>query len=285
MADKIDTDSVSGTATTGHEWDGIRELDTPLPSWWIYTFYVTIAFAIVWCLLYPPLPWFGGLLGHTERSELTKTMARVGTAQKPFLDRIVAMPLDEVRKDTQLAAFARAGGRAAFANNCEPCHRAGGAGSRGYPNLADDDWLWGGRLQDIEQSIRYGIRSDHDKTRVSPMPRFGADGTLTPAQIEDVVEFVLSLSGAKHEAGAAARGATVYAEHCVSCHMPGGRGNPEIGAPALNDTIWLYSGDRATIRAMVTAPRLGSMPAWEGRLDEATIRMLAFYVHGLGGGK
>jgi cytochrome c oxidase cbb3-type subunit 3 len=285
MASEIERDAVTGQRTTGHEWDGIKELNTPLPTWWLYTFYATIAFALLWCILYPSLPWLDGVLGYTERRGVTVTLDRATLAQKPLVDRIVGASLDDIRKDPQLLAFARAGGRIAFNNNCAPCHQTGGAGTRGYPNLADDEWLWGGTLADIEQTIRFGIRSEHDKTRNSMMPRFGADAMLPAAQIDDVVEYVLALSKSTHDAARAARGEKIYAEHCVACHMQAGAGNRELGAPPLNDAIWLYGGDRASIRASVFTARNGVMPPWQGRLDDATIKMLTLYVHGLGGGK
>lgn len=285
MATDPQRDAYTGRQTTGHEWDGIRELNTPLPTWWLYTFYATIAFAVLWGVLYPSLPWLGGVLGHTERRSVTATMDRAAATQRPFVDRILKAAPEEIRRDQQLLAFARAGGRIAFNNNCAPCHQAEGAGTRGYPSLKDDEWLWGGSLADIEQSIRYGIRAEHDKTRQSMMPRFGADGMLAPALIDDVVEYVLSLSKAPHDTTRVKSGEKVYVEHCVACHMPGGAGNRELGAPALNDAIWLYGGDRASIRASVFAARNGVMPAWQDRLDEATIKMLTLYVHGLGGGK
>lgn len=285
MADRPERDAVTGRTTTGHEWDGIKELNTPLPTWWLYSFYATIVFAVVWCVLYPSFPGVDGVLGYTERKGVAATTQQAAAQQKPYVDRILGASLDEIRADRQLLTFARTGGRIAFNNNCVPCHQAGGAGTKGYPSLADDDWLWGGTLTDVEQSIRYGIRSDHEKARSAMMPRFGTDGILTPAQVGDVVEHVLSLSGAPHDAAKAARGAPLYADNCVSCHMPDGAGNRELGAPALNDAIWLYGGDRAAIRDSVFGARAGVMPAWEGRLDEATIKMLTLYVHGLGGGK
>ncbi|HJQ59208.1 MAG TPA: cytochrome-c oxidase, cbb3-type subunit III [Vineibacter sp.] len=285
MAADTERDAFTGRPTTGHEWDGIKELNTPLPTWWLYTFYGTIVFAALWCVLYPSLPWLGGVLAHTERVSVVASMEVAAAGQKPFVDRILKSSLEEVRRDQQLLAFARAGGRIAFNNNCAPCHQTDGAGARGYPSLKDDEWLWGGSLADIEQTIRYGIRAEHDKTRNSMMPRFGADDMLKPAQIDDVVEYVLSLSKSPHDATRAARGEKVYAETCVACHMPGGAGNRELGTPALNDAIWLYGGDRASIRASVFAARNGVMPAWQGRIDEATVRMLTLYVHGLGGGR
>lgn len=285
MAVDRERDAVTGKSTTGHEWDGIKELDTPLPSWWLYTFYATILFAAVWCVLYPAIPGIDGLLQRTNRRDLDETVKAATEAQAPMVDRIRALPIEEVRKDPQLLAFARTGGRAAFNNNCAACHQAGGAGARGFPNLADDEWLWGGTLADIEQTIRYGVRGEHDKSRISMMPRFGADGMLTPAQIDEVVEHVLALSRQPHDAARAARGAAVFAEQCTACHQADGSGNREMGAPALNDHIWLYGGTRSAIRDSVFNARAGAMPHWEGRVDEATIKMLTLYVHGLGGGK
>jgi cytochrome c oxidase cbb3-type subunit 3 len=236
-------------------------------------------------VLYPAIPGIDGLLGHTNRRDLAQTVKAATEAQAPMVDRIRALTIEEVRKDPQLLAFARTGGRAAFNNNCAACPQVGGAGARGFPNLADDEWIWGGTLADIEQTIRYGIRGEHDKARTSLMPRFGADGMLNPAQIDDVVEHVLALSRQPHDAARAARGAPVYAEQCAACHQNDGAGNRELGAPALNDRIWLYGGTRAAIRDSVFSARAGAMPAWDGRLDEATIKMLTLYVHGLGGGK
>lgn len=285
MAADRERDAVTGTSTTGHEWDGIRELDTPLPSWWLYTFYATILFAVVWCVLYPAIPGVDGLLGHTNRRDLAESLKSATDQQAPMVDRIRALPIEEVRKDAKLLAFSRIGGRAAFNNNCAACHQSGGAGARGFPNLADDEWLWGGSLADIEQTIRYGIRSEHDKTRISVMPRFGADGMMTPAQIDDVVEHVLALSRQPHDTAKATRGAALFVEQCAVCHQRDGSGNREMGSPALNDQIWLYGGSRADIRESIFYSRAAAMPPWEGRLDEATIKMLTLYVHGLGGGK
>lgn len=285
MAADRERDAFTGTSTTGHEWDGIKELDTPLPSWWLYTFYATILFAAVWIALYPAIPGIDGLLGHTNRRDVVVSLKSAADQQAPVVDRIRALPIEELRKDSKLLAFARTGGRAAFNNNCAACHQSGGAGARGFPNLADDEWLWGGTLADIEQTIRYGIRSEHDRTRNAMMPRFGADNMMSPAQIDDVVEHVLSLSRQPHDAARVARGAALFVEQCAACHQRDGSGNRELGAPALNDQIWVYGGTRAAIRDSVFSARAGAMPAWEGRLDEATIKMLTLYVHGLGGGK
>lgn len=288
MPTKIEKDIVSGTDTTGHEWDGIKELDSPLPKWWIYVFYATIAWSLVYYVLYPAWPGISGytkgVFGYSQRVEIQERMTAAAARQAPFVNRIRAASLDEIRKTPDLLNFSIAGGRAVFAENCAGCHGAGGAGLKGYPNLADDNWLWGGTLEAIHQTIAYGIRSGHDQARNSEMPRFGADGLLTPAQIDQLTQFVLSLSG-KATGPDAAAGAPLFAENCVACHGEKGEGNAEFGAPRLNGNIWLYGGDAASVRQSIHGSRRGVMPAWAGRLDEATVKMLAIYVHALGGGQ
>jgi len=279
------------TETTGHDWDGITELNTPLPRLWVYIFYATIVASIVYLILYPAIPWVSGytkgVLGYTERAALDETMAAARAAQAGYLQRIAEKTPAEIRGDADLLNFAMAGGKSAFADNCAPCHGAGGAGRPGYPNLADDDWLWGGSLEAIHTTVRFGVRwSGNEKTRVSEMPRFGgADGVLKPAQIADVTQYVLSLNGKSKDPASAKGGAPLYAENCASCHGANGEGNPEVGAPKLSDAVWLYGDTPETIARQIGAARHGVMPAWEGRLDSATIKMLTVYVHALGGGK
>jgi cytochrome c oxidase cbb3-type subunit III len=289
MPTKGEKDSLTGRETTGHEWDGIRELNTPLPRWWLYTFYACIAFAAVYAMLFPAVPWVTGhtkgLLGYTSRAAVDNEMAAVATLQAPILDGIRTADLATIRKDPQLFPFAVAGGKAAFADNCVPCHRVGGAGAPSFPSLADDDWLWGGSLEAIQQTITHGIRNDDPDSRQSAMPRFGLDGMLTAAQIGDVADYVLSLSGTKAPPDVLARGAKVFAENCVVCHGEKGTGNQEFGAPNLTDQIWLYGGDKATVVDVITRARSGSMPSWGRRLDPVTIKMLTVYVHSLGGGE
>jgi len=286
MPTKIEKDAVTGTMTTGHEWDGIRELNTPLPKWWLWVFYASIVWSIGYYVLYPTLPGVNGILGWSQRAELADGMAAERERIRPMLDRIRATPVTEIRNQPELAAFAVAGGRAAFADNCAPCHGAGGAGAKGgFPSLADDEWIWGGDPEAIQRTVTYGIRSVHPETRQSQMPRFGTDGLLTPAQIADTAEFVLSLSGRSTIPAAAERGRAVYAEQCAACHGAEGRGMAELGAPSLADQIWLYGGDKAAIEHSIQVARGGVMPAWADRLDEATIRMLTLYVHQLGGGR
>ncbi len=289
MPTKIEKDSVTGTETTGHEWDGIKELNTPLPKWWIYTFYVTIAASLVYYVLYPSIPlvssYTKGLLGYDQREDVARSIEVAQAQQAPMVSRIRTATLEQIRADGALNAFAMTGGRIAFNNNCAGCHQAGGAGAKGYPNLADDDWLWGGAPDAISGTIRHGVRSADPDTRQNPMPRFGLDGMLKRSEIEDAADYVLSLSGAKHNEAAAKRGEPIYAEQCVACHGEKGIGNPELGAPRLNDPIWLYGGDRASVIESISNSRAGMMPAWAGRLDDATIKMLTLYVHGLGGGQ
>lgn len=286
MPTKIEKDSVSGVDTTGHEWDGVKELNTPLPSWWVYTFYATIVFAVVYCVLYPSLPWFNGhtsgLLGYSSRGNLELALTEQSKARGVFVERIRKAPLADIGKDPELFNFALAGGRSAFQTTCMQCHGAGGAGNPGFPNLVDDNWLWGGTLEQVYSTIRYGVRNSNEKSHQSQMPRFGADGILPPADIALVTDYVLSLSG---KGTATPAGAKVFAEQCATCHQADGKGNQELGAPNLTNQIWQYGGDPAAIYNSVFFAHTGSMPAWGERLDDATLKMLAVYVHALGGGR
>jgi cytochrome c oxidase cbb3-type subunit 3 len=286
MPTKIEKDALSGQDTTGHEWDGVKELNTPLPTWWVYTFYATIVFAVVYCVLYPSWPWVNshtqGLLGQTNRADLVRELDQQAKERGTYVERIRSASLEQIAKDPALLAFAMAGGRSAFQTNCMQCHGAGGAGSTGFPNLVDDDWLWGGTIDQLYATIQHGVRNADDKSRQSMMPRFGADGLLTGAQVAAVTDYVMSLSG---RGQATAEGAKIWQEQCAACHQADGKGNQELGAPNLTDGIWLYGGDRNAIYRSIFYARNGSMPAWSGRLDEATLKMLAIYVHSLGGGR
>jgi cytochrome c oxidase cbb3-type subunit 3 len=282
-------DAVTGRETTGHEWDGIKELNTPLPKWWVYVFIATVVWSFGYWVVYPAWPGIAGytrgLIGYSSRAEFDDTMSVAADARRVWTDRIAASSVEEIAADPELLAYSVAGGRTLFAENCAPCHGAGGQGAPGYPNLADDSWMWGGDLGAIEQTVRYGVRSGHEQARVSEMPRFGTDGLLDRSQISDVADYVLSLSGTAADAAAVQRGATVYAENCASCHGEAGAGNRELGAPALNDAIWLYGADKAGVVQQITAPRHGVMPTWSGRLDDVSIKLLSVYVHSLGGGE
>ena len=288
MADRR-KDEVTGTETTGHEWDGIRELDTPMPRWWVWTFYATILWAVGYWIAMPAWPlvagYTRGLIGYSQRAAVAESIAEAKAAQAGNLERIASLDLARIKEDPELFAFAQAGGRSAFAVNCSQCHGAGAAGAKGFPNLNDDDWLWGGKLEEIEHTIRVGIRSGHAEARVNDMPAFVADGVLTSAQAGDVAEYVLSLSGRATAPAAAARGQALFTDNCVACHGEQGRGNRELGAPNLADAIWLYGGEKADIQRTIGMSRRGVMPPWDGRLDDATIKQLAIWVHALGGGE
>jgi len=289
MPTKIEKDDVTGYETTGHEWDGIKELNRPLPKWWLYVLYATIAWSFVYYVLYPAIPglsgYTGGVLGHTERKAVVESIAEARAAQAEFVTAIADATPTEIRAEQRLFNFALAGGRTAFADNCAPCHGVGGAGVPGYPSLIDDAWIWGGSLDDIHQTLLYGIRSEHPDTRVSEMPAFGTWEMLMADEIAATADYVLSLSGTAGDAAAIEQGAQIFAEQCAACHGESAEGIPELGAPNLSDAIWLYGGDRETVIETITNSRAGVMPAWEERLDDATIKMLTVYVHALGGGR
>ena len=283
-------DEVSGTETTGHEWDGIRELDTPLPRWWLLTFYACIVFAIGYVIAYPAIPLIhgatGGLLGWSSRGALQQSLTAAQAAQAGELAKLSQLSLADIKSNEALNQFAIAGGRSAFKVYCSQCHGSGAEGAPGYPNLNDDDWLWGGTPEAIMQTITHGIRYTADAdTRDLQMPNFGADQILTHEQIIQVANYVLELSGQKHDAAAATAGKALFADNCAACHGDNGKGNREFGAPNLTDPIWLYGGTEKDIIAQVTRPRHGVMPAWGARLSETTIKELTLFVHSLGGGE
>lgn len=290
MAGHKELDTVTGVETTGHVWDGdIKELNKPLPRWWLYVLYACIVWSIGYWIFYPAWPLVGGytqgVLGYSQRTEVTNDIAAAKASQARFVQSIATTSPAEIEKNPDLMEFVLRGGAAQFANNCAPCHGKGAQGFKGYPNLNDDDWFWGGTTENIEQTIRYGIRSGHAEAHDSAMPRFGIDQMLTGAQISDVASYVLSLSTTGGDAAAVERGKIVFAEQCVACHGAEGKGTLEMGAPNLTDGIWLYGGTKAEIEETVRGGRSGVMPTWEGKLDPVTIKMLAIYVHALGGGK
>ncbi len=290
MAGHREIDTVTGTETTGHVWDGdLKELNKPLPKWWLYVLYASIVWAIGYWIAFPAWPFLDGytrgVIGYSQRNTVASDVAAAKDAQATYLAAIAERTPAEIEKDSDLMEFALRGGAAQFANNCAPCHGRGAQGAKGYPNLNDDDWLWGGTLEEIEQTIRNGIRANHADTHESAMPRFGIDQLLTTAQISDAATYVLSLSGTSGDTAAVERGKAIFEEQCAACHGPEGKGTPEMGAPNLTDGIWLYGGTKADIEETIRTGRGGVMPAWDGKLDPVTIKMLAIYVHTLGGGK
>jgi cytochrome c oxidase cbb3-type subunit III len=284
----IERDPASGHETTGHTWDGIKGLNTPLPSWWLYVLYATIVWSIGYWVVYPAIPTISdytrGLFGYSSRGDVAEQMELASAARAQWNDQIDSLPVDQIAANSELLTYAIAGGHAVFATNCTQCHGAGGQGAPGFPILADDEWIWGGDLANIERTVRYGIRSSHADARLSEMPRFGADQILSAEQIADVSAYVLSLSGEAADQDAAGRGQAVFAEQCAACHGDDAKGNLEFGAPNLADRIWLYGGPDA-IAAQIDNPRHGVMPTWEGRLDDASLKMVTIYVHALGGGQ
>jgi len=280
-------DDVSGVETTGHEWDGIRELNNPLPRWWLWTFYATIVWAVGYMFLYPAIPLIDGAtkgyLGYSSRANVVADLADAKAAQGALLERIAATPVEEIAGDQELLQFAIAGGSSAFKVNCAQCHGSGAAGSAGYPNLNDDDWLWGGTIDQIYHTIAHGIRYDgDDDTRLSEMPAFG--DILEAEQVSEVTSYVVSLSSTPSNPALVDAGQVVFEENCAVCHGENAEGVPELGAPRLSDGIWLKGSTEAQIAAQIRNPKHGVMPAWVDRLGEPTIKQLAVYVHTLGGG-
>jgi cytochrome c oxidase cbb3-type subunit 3 len=286
---KIEKDSVTGRETTGHEWDGLKELNNPLPKWWLYILYATILFALGQFLLYPSIPYgsgyFHGLLGYSQRKAVDHAVAEVQAQRAAEMQKIATLSFDQIRNDPALLAVAETAGRITFANNCQPCHGEGGAGRPGYPALAAGNWLWGGTPEAIQQTITHGIRSGDPDARNSQMPRFGVDGILKPEQIQQVAEYVMTLYGTPEKGVDVTPGKKLFADNCAVCHGDAGQGNRDVGAPRLASRIHLYGGTLQDVVRQITNPHMGVMPNWNARLDVATIKSVTLYVHSLGGGE
>lgn len=287
---KKEIDAVSGVETTGHEWDGLKELNNPLPKWWLYVFYATIVWAIGYWVVYPSWPllsgYTAGVLGNSQRADALAAVEAGQAARAQLGAGLNDASLEEIAAKPELLDFAMANGRAAFGDNCAPCHGSGGTGAVGYPNLQDDVWIWGGTLDDIHTTLQYGIRSGHDEARFAEMPAFGRDGLLDKTEVDQVSSFVAARAGLEPEAGVdLAAGEVVYQDNCASCHGEDLAGIREMGAPNLLSANYVFGKSVKAIKAQVNAPRHGVMPAWEGRLDPATIKSLAVYVHSFGGGE
>lgn len=289
MSAKKPVDEISGTETTGHEWDGIRELNTPLPRWWLWVFYATIVWSVGYWVLYPSWPtltgYLPGVLNHSQRADVDTAVKALKSDRAVIGKQLSGSTLQQIEADPNLFQFAREAGRSAFGDNCATCHGSGGQGFKGYPNLNDDVWIWGGTLDEIKKTISFGVRSTHADTRVSMMPAFGNDGILQPQQIRDLTEYVLQISRQSANAAAAQRATQLYVDNCASCHGDDGKGKRELGAPDLTDKEWLYGGSKAEIKLQIETGKVGVMPNWGSRLDPMTIDALAVYVHSLGGGE
>jgi cytochrome c oxidase cbb3-type subunit 3 len=281
-------DEVSGVSTTGHEWDGIKELNNPLPRWWVWTFYATIVWAIGYCIAYPAWPLVSsattGLLGYSSRADVKYELAAAEAAKSGYAAAIGAKTVEEILANEELRTFAAAAGAAKFKLNCVQCHGSGAEGSKGFPNLNDDEWLWGGKAEEIRVTIAHGVRFAADPdTHISEMPAFR--DILDPGQIDAVASFAASLSGLEADPAKAEAGRIVFAENCASCHGDAGKGNRELGAPDLTDAISLYTRSEKDVASQVRNPKHGAMPAWGARLGDVAVKELAVYVHSLGGGQ
>lgn len=275
--------------TTGHQWDGIEEYNNPLPRWWLWTFYACIVWGIWYVIAYPAWPLVqsatAGYKGWSTRANVAVELANAEAANAAINARLETVDLTAITGDPELQGYATSAGNAVFKTWCAQCHGSGAAGAKGYPNLLDNDWLWGGTIEDIHTTIAHGIRNEEDgDARYSEMPVFGE--ILEPVQIDQVVNYVMSLSGEARDPALVAEGATVFAENCAACHGEEAMGDITQGAPNLSDAIWLYGGSFDTIKQTVTYSRYGVMPPMGGAdLSEAEIRAVAIYVHQLGGGE
>ncbi|MGF7008191.1 cytochrome-c oxidase, cbb3-type subunit III [Aminobacter sp. BE322] len=281
-------DELSGVETTGHEWDGIRELNNPMPRWWLWTFYATIVWALAYTIAYPAWPMIRtattGMLGYSSRAEVQAELAAAEAAKSVYVEAVKTKGVGEILADDNLRQFATSAGSAAFKVNCVQCHGSGAQGSPGFPNLNDDEWLWGGKIEQIYQTISNGVRfAGDEETHSSEMPAFAE--VLEPQQVNEVAAFVASLSGQALTPELVPAGATVFAENCAACHGDNAKGNREMGAPDLTDAIALYASGQAAIAQQVRQPRHGVMPAWGARLGDVKVKELAVFVHSLGGGE
>jgi cytochrome c oxidase cbb3-type subunit 3 len=287
--DERETDEHSGVETTGHEWDGIKELDNPLPRWWLIIFYACVAFSVVYWVLMPAWPLIRGatpgILHYSERAKVMRDLADLQVKRAGAGAKLQNASLEQIEKDPAMQGYALAVGQSIFGDNCATCHGPGGAGGKGYPNLRDDVWIWGGSLEDIQQTITHGVRSGDPDARTSQMPAFGRDEILKPDQVDDLTEYVVSLSRRPADHAAVGRAAPVFAANCVVCHGATGAGNQMLGAPNLTDRDWLYGADRASIHGQIWSGHGGVMPAWGRRFDANTIKALAVYIHANAGGQ
>ncbi|MCW1954450.1 cytochrome-c oxidase, cbb3-type subunit III [uncultured Lentibacter sp.] len=280
-------------STTGHSWDGIEEFNNPLPRWWLWIFYACIVWGIWYSVAYPAWPGIksatAGYLGFSTRAEVAADIASVEAQNAAINEKLASVELASIATDPELEGYAKSAGSAVFKTWCAQCHQTNGAGAKGYPNLQDDDWLWGGTMEDIHLTLLHGIRSEtDDDSRYSEMPAFGRDELLEDEEISQVVNYVMSLTpnvNPPQDPSLVAAGAVVFEDNCAACHMEDGTGDRAQGAPNLADAIWLYGGDYASISETVHNSRFGVMPDWNERLSEAQIRAVATYVHQLGGGE
>ncbi|MEJ6399065.1 cytochrome-c oxidase, cbb3-type subunit III [Yoonia sp. 208BN28-4] len=281
-------DKETGIETTGHSWDGIEELNSPLPRWWLWTFYLTIVWGIGYVIAYPAWPMVSGatagVLGYSTRGEVAQDIADHEAKNASLVAALNNADLAALAPGDDLHRYAVARGDSVFAAQCSQCHGSGAAGALGYPNLLDNDWLWGGDIENIAYTVRHGIRNDQDfDSRYSQMPAYG--DLFDRDEIKAVVEYVTSLSSDNVDATLVAAGEPLFYDNCAACHGDEGLGNRDLGAPNLADAIWLYGGDREALEYTVRNARFGVMPPWGQRLSEEDVRAVSVYVHSLGGGE
>lgn len=258
--------------TTGHVWDGdLAEWNNPLPAWWSWMFYITVVFALVYLALYPGLGSFQGMWNWSSKGQWEGEMKHAAETYDPIFNQFLKQDLKTVAADPK----AKEMGQRLFLTYCSQCHGSDAGGSRGFPNLTDKDWLYGGEPETIKASIMNG--------RSGIMPPHGP--VLGDAGVKEVANYVFSLSGHKHDANLAAAGKPKFEQICAACHTPAGTGMTALGAPNLTDKIWLYGGSEAAVVETITKGRNGVMPAWKDFLGEAKVHLLAAYVYGLSQGK
>ena len=277
-------DELTGRNTMGHDFDGIEELNTPMPRWWLITFYVTIVWGVGYTIAYPAWPMISGatagLLSYSSRGEVAQQIGAHEAANADLVTELNSAEMADLGSQTDLHRYAVARGASVFRAQCSQCHGAGAAGAEGYPNLLDNGWLWGGRIEQIAYTIRHGIRNETDvDAHWSQMPAFG--DILEPDEIATLVDFIPSLSNADWDS----EGGVLFSDNCASCHGERGLGDRDLGAPNLADAIWLYGGDPDSLTETITDSRFGVMPAWGQRLTEADVRAVSAFVHSLGGGE
>jgi cytochrome c oxidase cbb3-type subunit 3 len=277
-------DPHSGYLMTGHEWNGIKELNTPVPRVVYFFLIVTTLFAVGYWILMPAWPigttYTKGLLGIDQRTTVADSLKQAALARAAWSERIETTDFAGIQSDPQLMAFVRETGRALFGDKCAACHGRNARGGKGFPNLTTTSWLWGGDPAAIAETIRVGINSAHPETRVSQMLAFGRDGMISRGDVDNVVAFVRSLSHQAADASAdqIAAGKAVFAANCASCHGDEGTGKTDAGAPNLTDKFWIYGGDLQSIYTTVWNGRQGHMPTWESRLSPVERKILALYL-------
>ena len=278
-------DPLSGHKTTGHEWNGIKELNTPVPKPVWFFLIVTALFAVGYWILMPAWPtgtgYTRGLLGASDRTRVLEQRRESALSRADWLKHVETTPYVTLLTDPVALELIRHDGAQLFGDNCSVCHGADGRGVKGFPSLADRDWLWGGEPETVAETIRVGVNSTHPDTRASEMIAFGAGGILDPTQVANVADYVMSLSVpsfGRAKPNAVRAGREVYDANCVPCHGADGKGNQSLGVPNLTDLAWINGSDWESVYTVVVHGRKGEMPSWEGRLPAAERKLLAAYV-------